>query len=182
MPEVQQDTRAERSVGGIGMVLLIALALVGVAVSLLLVGRGDAGPYILAVLALLSTVGVFSLFSLATGILRVSRTYTASTEGLWWLWAVELPAVMLIGFAGGGLTLIASTSWASKYTSDSWYVVVVSMATLCLGFGIAAIFYGRIRDAQSRALREQYNEIRTRADNLSKKFENFEKKKAALQP
>ncbi|MEX2035450.1 MAG: PAS domain-containing protein, partial [Xanthobacteraceae bacterium] len=58
--------------GSIGMVLLVALALVGAAVGLLLVGRGNAGPYILALLAFLATVGVFSLFALATGILRVS--------------------------------------------------------------------------------------------------------------
>jgi two-component system cell cycle sensor histidine kinase/response regulator CckA len=54
------------------MVLLVALALVGAAVGLLLIGRGNAGPYILALLAFLATVGVFSLFAVATGILRVS--------------------------------------------------------------------------------------------------------------
>ena len=54
------------------MVLLVAMALVGAAVGLLLVGRGNAGPYILALLAFLAMVGVFSLFALATGILRVS--------------------------------------------------------------------------------------------------------------
>jgi two-component system cell cycle sensor histidine kinase/response regulator CckA len=58
--------------GSIGMVLLVALALVGAAVGLLLVGRGNAGPYILGLLAFLATVGVFSLFALATGILRTS--------------------------------------------------------------------------------------------------------------
>ncbi|MBM3526919.1 MAG: response regulator [Alphaproteobacteria bacterium] len=57
--------------GSIGMVLLIALALVGAAVGLLVVGRGSAGPYILILLAVLATVGVFSLFALATGILRL---------------------------------------------------------------------------------------------------------------
>ena len=179
MSEGQQNARADRSASSIGLVLLTAIALVGVAVSLVLVGRGDAGPYILALLALLATVGVFSLFSLATGILHISRTNPASTEGLWWLWAVELPAVMLIGFAGGVLTLMASASWASKYAELSWNVVFVSMATLCLGFGVAAVFYGHIRNAQSRALREQYDELRTRADDLSKKFESFEKMKAA---
>ena len=54
------------------MVLLVALALVGAAVGLLLIGRGNAGPYILALLALLAMAGVFSLFALATGILRVA--------------------------------------------------------------------------------------------------------------
>ena len=54
------------------MVLLVAIALVGAAVGLLLVGRGNAGPYILALLAFLAMAGVFSLFALATGILRVA--------------------------------------------------------------------------------------------------------------
>ena len=54
------------------MVLLVAIALVGAAVGLLLVGRGNAGPYILALLAVLAMIGVFSLFALAAGILRVA--------------------------------------------------------------------------------------------------------------
>jgi two-component system cell cycle sensor histidine kinase/response regulator CckA len=58
--------------GSIGMVLLVAVALVGAAVGLLLVGRGDASPYILGLLAVLAMVGVFSLFALATGILRLA--------------------------------------------------------------------------------------------------------------
>jgi two-component system cell cycle sensor histidine kinase/response regulator CckA len=58
--------------GSIWMVLLVAIALVGTAVGLLLIGRGNAGPYILALLAFLAMVGVFSLFAIATGILRVA--------------------------------------------------------------------------------------------------------------
>jgi two-component system, cell cycle sensor histidine kinase and response regulator CckA len=58
--------------GSIGMVLVVAVALVGAAVGLLLVGRGNAGPYILALLAFLAMTGVFSLFAMATGILRLS--------------------------------------------------------------------------------------------------------------
>src|SRR5665213_3137937 len=58
--------------GSIGMVLVVAIALVGAAVGLLLVGRGNAGPYILALLAFLAMTGVFSLFDVATGILRLA--------------------------------------------------------------------------------------------------------------
>jgi two-component system cell cycle sensor histidine kinase/response regulator CckA len=58
--------------GSIGLVLLLAIALVGAAVGLLLVGRGNAGPYILGLLAALAMVGVFALFAMATGILRIS--------------------------------------------------------------------------------------------------------------
>ena len=61
------------------MVLLVAIALVGAAVGLLLVGRGNAGPYILALLAVLAMVGVFSLFALATGILRARRPRTRAS-------------------------------------------------------------------------------------------------------
>jgi two-component system, cell cycle sensor histidine kinase and response regulator CckA len=57
--------------GSIGLVLLVALALVGAAVGYLLVGRGNAPPYILAILSVLAVVGVFSLFAGATGFLRL---------------------------------------------------------------------------------------------------------------
>lgn len=52
------------------MVLVVALVLVGAAVGLMFVGRANTGNYILALLALLSTAGVFSLFALASGIIR----------------------------------------------------------------------------------------------------------------
>ncbi len=61
-----------RSSGSIVLVLLIALALVGAVGGLLLVGRATAEPFIVALLALLATVGVFLLFALAAGILRVA--------------------------------------------------------------------------------------------------------------
>jgi two-component system cell cycle sensor histidine kinase/response regulator CckA len=56
--------------GSIGLVLLIAVVLVGAAVGLLQVGRGNTALYILILLAILGTVGVFSLFALASGIMR----------------------------------------------------------------------------------------------------------------
>ncbi len=59
-----------RSGGSIGLVLLIAVVLVGAAVALMFIGRANAQPYILGLLAVLATVGVFLLFALAAGILR----------------------------------------------------------------------------------------------------------------
>jgi len=56
--------------GSIGLVLVVALALVGAATGLLFVDRNFAGQYITALLAVLASVGVFSLFALAAGILR----------------------------------------------------------------------------------------------------------------
>jgi two-component system cell cycle sensor histidine kinase/response regulator CckA len=57
--------------GSTGMVLLVAVVLVGAAVALFFIGRGHAQLYILALLAVLAMIGVFSLFALATGILRM---------------------------------------------------------------------------------------------------------------
>ena len=70
-PAVDRSHSGARG-GSIGMVLLVAVALVSAAVGLLLIGRGNAGPYILALLALLAMAGVFCLFALATGVLRVA--------------------------------------------------------------------------------------------------------------
>ena len=82
-PAVDRSQRAARG-GSIGLVLLVAVVLVGAAVGLLLVGRGNAEPYILALLAVLAMVGVFSLFALAAGILRVpARTPRARCSRRW---------------------------------------------------------------------------------------------------
>ena len=69
MQERGKLDRAQRG-GSIGLVLLIAMVLVGAAIGLLQVGRGNTSLYILILLAILGTVGVFSLFALASGILR----------------------------------------------------------------------------------------------------------------
>ena len=62
--------RGERA-GSIGLVLLVAFALVAAVVGFLLLGHGNAQPYILALLSILAVVGVFSLFAAAAGILRL---------------------------------------------------------------------------------------------------------------
>jgi two-component system cell cycle sensor histidine kinase/response regulator CckA len=62
--------------GSIVLVLLVAALLVAAASGIVLVGGARGGPYILAFLAVLATVGVFSLFALACGILRVSGAET----------------------------------------------------------------------------------------------------------
>jgi len=56
--------------GSIVLVLLVAGALVAVAVALMTIGRAQAQPYILGVLAVLAMVGLFNLFALAAGIIR----------------------------------------------------------------------------------------------------------------
>jgi two-component system, cell cycle sensor histidine kinase and response regulator CckA len=64
--------------GSVGLVVLIAVALVGATAGLLLIGKTNAEPYITALLALLATVGVFLLFALAAGILRAPGKQAAS--------------------------------------------------------------------------------------------------------
>src|SRR4051794_1787353 len=57
--------------GSIGMVLAVALLLVGSVIALLFIGRANAQPYILALLSALAVIGVFSLFAGAAGIVRL---------------------------------------------------------------------------------------------------------------
>src|SRR5436305_6805228 len=58
--------------GSVGLVLLVAIVLIGAAVGLMFVGRTQAEPYVLALLAILGMIGVFSLFATAAGILQVA--------------------------------------------------------------------------------------------------------------
>src|ERR1700730_17011640 len=60
---------ARRS-GSIVLVLLVAVSMVAVAVALMTIGRAQAQPYILGLLALLAMVGLFNLFAFAAGIVR----------------------------------------------------------------------------------------------------------------
>src|SRR5438874_32077 len=56
--------------GSIALVLLVAAGLVAVAVGLMTLGRAQAQPYILGILAVLAMVGLFNLFAFAAGIVR----------------------------------------------------------------------------------------------------------------
>jgi two-component system cell cycle sensor histidine kinase/response regulator CckA len=60
---------ARRS-GSIILVLLVAGGIVAVAIALTTIGRAQAQPYILGLLALLAMVGLFNLFAYAAGIIR----------------------------------------------------------------------------------------------------------------
>src|SRR5881392_2288791 len=76
--DVSQDRRpaaVDRSGdrgGSIGMVLAVALLLVGSVIAFLFIGRANAQPYILALLSGLAVIGVFSLFAGAAGIVRLA--------------------------------------------------------------------------------------------------------------
>jgi two-component system cell cycle sensor histidine kinase/response regulator CckA len=56
--------------GSIVLVLLVAGGIVAAALALMTIGRAQAQPYILGLLALLAMVGLFSLFAFAAGIIR----------------------------------------------------------------------------------------------------------------
>jgi len=58
--------------GSIALVLLVAAGLIVAAAGLMLVGHNQAGSYVMFLLAVLGMIGVFSLFALAAGVLRVS--------------------------------------------------------------------------------------------------------------
>src|SRR6185437_14478639 len=56
--------------GSIVLVLLVAAGIVAAAVALTTIGRAQAQPYIMGLLALLAMVGLFNLFAFAAGIVR----------------------------------------------------------------------------------------------------------------
>jgi two-component system cell cycle sensor histidine kinase/response regulator CckA len=62
--------------GSILLVLLVAAAIVAAAVGLTTIGRAQAQPYILGLLALLAMVGLFNLFAFAAGIVRFADRST----------------------------------------------------------------------------------------------------------
>ena len=87
--DVSQDMRDERTPtavdrtgdrgGSIGMVLAVALLLVGSVIAFLFVGRSNAQPYVLTLLSALAVIGVFSLFAGAAGIIRMAGRDTRDT-------------------------------------------------------------------------------------------------------
>src|SRR5579871_6295802 len=59
-----------RRSGSILLVLLVAGMIVAAALVLMTIGRAQAQPYILGLLALLAMIGLFNLFAFAAGIIR----------------------------------------------------------------------------------------------------------------
>src|SRR4030088_764509 len=68
-PPMTAHEPARRS-GSIVVVLLVAGAIVAAAIAFMTLGRAQAQPYILGLLALLAMVGLFNLFAFAAGIIR----------------------------------------------------------------------------------------------------------------
>jgi len=72
LPDPQFTHEPAGRSGSILLVLLVAGAIVAAAVGFMLLGRSQAQPYILGLLAVLAMVGLFSLFALAAGIIRIA--------------------------------------------------------------------------------------------------------------
>ena len=66
----RQDYSERR--GSMAFVLLVAAGLTAAAAGLMFFGRDHTGSYVIVLLALLAVVGVFSVFALAAGLLRIS--------------------------------------------------------------------------------------------------------------
>jgi two-component system, cell cycle sensor histidine kinase and response regulator CckA len=69
-PAIDRSAGAGRG-GSIVLVLLVAVLLVVAATAVVMLGGSNTEPYILALLAVLATIGVFSLFAFACGIVRI---------------------------------------------------------------------------------------------------------------
>ena len=76
-PMRYSDPVADRSGrdGGVGLVVLLALALGAAAVGLAMISREMAEPVVLAILAGLAVIGVFCLFAGAVGILHFGQRH-----------------------------------------------------------------------------------------------------------
>src|SRR5438034_4734944 len=68
--EIAEPPAATRRSGSAVLVFLVALAVVATAVAFMLLGRAQAQPYILGLLALLAMVGLFTAFAFAAGIVQ----------------------------------------------------------------------------------------------------------------
>jgi two-component system cell cycle sensor histidine kinase/response regulator CckA len=113
-PAFDRSANAPRG-GGVGWVLLVALALVGAAAGLIYIGRENAGPYILALLASLGTVGVFALFAMASGIMQFASRERGSAV---------LKAVVDEGFDG----IVVTDQAGRVYYANATYLDLIGAA------------------------------------------------------
>ena len=101
---------------------------------------------------------------------------------------LEFATIVIIIFVGisviGPLANITITigNFSIGHTGavpTGWQSILIYAGVLCVGFGVAALFYGKLRAKQSKALYEQFSAIRRRADLLVAKFDDFERGKSA---
>jgi ABC-type Fe3+ transport system permease subunit len=106
-------------------------------------------------------------------------------------WALIFPLVL--AFTSGVLVQYFASGVLVQFAVDkivginsgleiSSKTVLLSLATLCLGFGLATLLHWRIRDAQWRKLDEQYEALETRADTLVKAAAHLGRRTSARSP
>jgi hypothetical protein len=83
--------------------------------------------------------------------------------------------VLTLALTGG---LLATNANLLSPMPNDWKAIFLSMATLCLGFGVSALLFGRTQNRQSSDVREQYNALRAHADSLVAELDRSEKQKA----
>jgi hypothetical protein len=91
---------------------------------------------------------------------------------------IELTTI-LVAFLAGAAAILTFGSHLGATVSATWKVILISTATLCVGFGAAALFYGRMQAREGRALRADFRDLRARADVLVAKFDKFERSRRA---
>ncbi len=89
--------------GSIGLLVLLALGLALAAVALALLTREEAEPFVLAILAGLSVIGVFALFAGAVGILHFGER--AARNDVTRALVDNLPDGALITSSGGTISV-----------------------------------------------------------------------------
>lgn len=97
--------------GGLVWLLILALGLVGAAVALSVMRREEAEPFVLALLAFFSVIGVISLFAAAVGILRVGERASAN------LLAGEISEVLTEGL------VVAAPDERIIYANDTYMIM-----------------------------------------------------------
>jgi hypothetical protein len=109
---------------------------------------------------------------------RFDRLYVENGSHTNWRHWPELVA-LLITFLAGAATIWTFGSHFEPAVSATWKVVLISAATLCVGFGAASLFYGRMLDKEARALQADFSNLRSHADALVEKFDEYERSKRA---
>jgi two-component system, cell cycle sensor histidine kinase and response regulator CckA len=102
--------------GSIGFVVLIAAVLICAAGGLLYVGKAGADPYVTALLAVLAMIGVFLLFALATGFLRIAGKQAAS------------PMIKALVDGAGEGTLVTDTRGRVAYANAAYLALTDAAA------------------------------------------------------
>jgi hypothetical protein len=69
---------------------------------------------------------------------------------------------------------VVLTIYGTRSAGQDFKLLLLSMATLCIGFGAGTLLYRRIGDSRVDELRAEFRNLRARADNLIEKIDNLE--------